>query len=218
MRRIYWSNNVCAGCYGHQRGPRTRSSSAFSLASRYREPLPNDPRAFDCMMIRKSLSSTYIDSSSRSPADNSSSFAFSERAAILKPSATASRRHRSPKPGVRSRRLKSICWWNKGLPNHSDPVESPARICSPRRSGCKMIPDPEALNLVQAALPLPADGRSELAERLFPGLDPSHQAELEFIWQATIDERLREIDQGEVKLISRNEAIPLIDIGDPNVA
>lgn len=62
----------------------------------------------------------------------------------------------------------------------------------------------------EAALSLSPDDRAELAERLILSLDEKHQTDLEAAWNAEIQRRLDEIDQGKVELIPGEEAMRLL--------
>ncbi len=60
--------------------------------------------------------------------------------------------------------------------------------------------------ILNEALKLPADARAALAGTLIDSLDDSVDADAESAWETEIARRLREIDEGEVKLIPWAEA------------
>lgn len=65
-------------------------------------------------------------------------------------------------------------------------------------------------SVLDAALSLPPDDRAELAEQLMLSLDEKYQAELEAAWNAEIQRRLDDIDQGKVQLIPGDEAMRML--------
>lgn len=60
--------------------------------------------------------------------------------------------------------------------------------------------------ILNEALKLPADARAALAGTLIDSLDDSVDADAESAWETEIARRLREIDEGKVKLIPWAEA------------
>jgi Putative addiction module component len=54
------------------------------------------------------------------------------------------------------------------------------------------------------ALTLTPDARIILAERLLKSLDTSEQAEIDNAWAERSDQRITEIETGQVKLISKD--------------
>ena len=61
-------------------------------------------------------------------------------------------------------------------------------------------------DLLQEALKLPPEARAALAGSLLESLDDKVDADAESAWAAEIDRRIRQIDQGTVKLVSWTEA------------
>jgi putative addiction module component (TIGR02574 family) len=64
----------------------------------------------------------------------------------------------------------------------------------------------QATKLLAEALRLSEDDRSELAARLLESLDAPTDAGVEAAWDGEIQERLRELDSGQVKPIPWSEA------------
>ncbi len=60
--------------------------------------------------------------------------------------------------------------------------------------------------ILNEALKLPADARAALAGTLIDSLDDSVDADAESAWETEIARRLREIDEGKVKMIPWAEA------------
>jgi len=61
-------------------------------------------------------------------------------------------------------------------------------------------------DILQEALKLPPEARAALAGSLLESLDDHVDADAEAAWDAELERRLRQIDQGEVKLVPWNEA------------
>jgi putative addiction module component (TIGR02574 family) len=62
-------------------------------------------------------------------------------------------------------------------------------------------------NILDQALALPPNSRAYIAEVLLESLDFEQDFPVGKAWKAEIDKRCREIDQGEVELISGDEAL-----------
>jgi putative addiction module component (TIGR02574 family) len=60
--------------------------------------------------------------------------------------------------------------------------------------------------ILKEALKLPAEARAALAGTLLDSLDESVDEDAESAWEAEVVSRLREIDEGKIKLISWAEA------------
>jgi putative addiction module component (TIGR02574 family) len=68
----------------------------------------------------------------------------------------------------------------------------------------------KAKSVANSALALSPDERAELAERLILSLDEKFQSQLTAAWNAGIDRRISEINEGHVTMISRDDALRLI--------
>jgi putative addiction module component (TIGR02574 family) len=64
---------------------------------------------------------------------------------------------------------------------------------------------PGAEQLLSAALALPPEQREEIAERLLRSLDGTGYVALSPAWQAEIDRRLKEIDDGTAEMVDGDE-------------
>jgi len=64
---------------------------------------------------------------------------------------------------------------------------------------------PGAEQVLSAALTLPPADREEIAERLLRSLDCTDYVALSPAWQAEIDRRLKEIDDGTAELVDGEE-------------
>jgi putative addiction module component (TIGR02574 family) len=64
----------------------------------------------------------------------------------------------------------------------------------------------EAHELLQEALALPEDERAELAGSVIASLDSTVDQDVDAAWQQEIVRRLQEVQSGEVKTISWEEA------------
>ena len=60
--------------------------------------------------------------------------------------------------------------------------------------------------ILKEALKLPAEARAALAGTLLDSLDESVDEDAKSAWEAEVVSRLREIDEGKIKLISWAEA------------
>jgi putative addiction module component (TIGR02574 family) len=60
--------------------------------------------------------------------------------------------------------------------------------------------------ILKEAMKLPPEGRAALAGSLIKSLEESVDRDAEAVWEAEIDFRLKEIDQGKVNLIPWAEA------------
>jgi putative addiction module component (TIGR02574 family) len=67
-----------------------------------------------------------------------------------------------------------------------------------------------AAQLLQEALRLPENERGELAAKLIESLDPTTEAAVEAAWSAEIQQRLQELQTGQVQPIPWPEARRLI--------
>jgi putative addiction module component (TIGR02574 family) len=67
-----------------------------------------------------------------------------------------------------------------------------------------------AAQLLQEALRLPENERGELAAKLIESLDPAAEDDVEAAWSAEIEERIRELQTGQVQAIPWPEARRLI--------
>ncbi len=74
--------------------------------------------------------------------------------------------------------------------------------------------------LLAEALKLSLEARAELATQLLRSLDEDELDEDEYqaLWGAEIKRRLEEIDAGKVDLLSREDAMRLIDSDDPDTS
>ena len=61
--------------------------------------------------------------------------------------------------------------------------------------------------ILRAALDLPLDARAMLANRLLESLEDSEQTEIDAAWVEEIDRRIRDIDEGRVKLVPGEEVM-----------
>lgn len=61
--------------------------------------------------------------------------------------------------------------------------------------------------ILRAALELPPSARAMLAGLLLESLDDSEQTELDAAWSEEIERRIRDIDEGRVKLIPGEEVL-----------
>lgn len=68
----------------------------------------------------------------------------------------------------------------------------------------------KAKSVADSALALSPDERAELAERLILSLDETYQSQLTASWNAEIDRRISEINEGHVTMISRDDALRMI--------
>jgi putative addiction module component (TIGR02574 family) len=66
------------------------------------------------------------------------------------------------------------------------------------------------VQLLQEALRLPANERSELAAKLIESLDPTSEDDVEAAWSAEIQQRLQELQTGQVQAVPWPEARRLI--------
>jgi len=67
-----------------------------------------------------------------------------------------------------------------------------------------------AIQLLQEALRLPENERGELAAMLIESLDPTSEGDVETAWSAEIQQRLQELQTGQVQPIPWPEARRLI--------
>jgi putative addiction module component (TIGR02574 family) len=61
-------------------------------------------------------------------------------------------------------------------------------------------------NILKLAMPLPPEARAALAGSLLDSLDENLDRDTETAWEAEIASRMREIDEGKVRLIPWAEA------------
>ena len=61
--------------------------------------------------------------------------------------------------------------------------------------------------ILRAALDLPPDSRAMLAGQLLESLDDADQTEIDAAWSEEIERRIRDIDEGRVKLIPGEEVL-----------
>ena len=61
--------------------------------------------------------------------------------------------------------------------------------------------------IMRSALALPAGARAVLADHLLESLDGPDQKEIDAAWAEEIERRIREIDEGRVKLIPGDEGL-----------
>lgn len=61
--------------------------------------------------------------------------------------------------------------------------------------------------ILRAALDLPPDARARLAGELLESLDGPEQTEIDTAWAEEIERRIRDIDEGRVKLIPGEEVL-----------
>ena len=64
----------------------------------------------------------------------------------------------------------------------------------------------KATKVLKEALKLPKADRADIASCLYGTLDHKDQIELDASWDKEIARRLKEIDEGKAKLLSRKEA------------
>ena len=62
-------------------------------------------------------------------------------------------------------------------------------------------------DILRAALNLPQDARAMLAGQLLESLDDAEQTEIDAAWSEEIERRIRDIDEGRVKLIPGEEVL-----------
>lgn len=62
-------------------------------------------------------------------------------------------------------------------------------------------------DILLAALNLPQDARAMLAGQLLESLDDAEQTEIDAAWSEEIERRIRDIDEGRVKLIPGEEVL-----------
>lgn len=58
---------------------------------------------------------------------------------------------------------------------------------------------------LQDALALPVELRAELAEKLLESLNPKSNSETDKLWEEEVDRRIKEVESGEVELLSEEE-------------
>lgn len=61
--------------------------------------------------------------------------------------------------------------------------------------------------ILRAALDLPPNARAMLAGHLLESLDDSKQTETDAAWSEEVERRIRDIDEGRVKLIPGEEVL-----------
>jgi putative addiction module component (TIGR02574 family) len=61
--------------------------------------------------------------------------------------------------------------------------------------------------ILRAALELPPNARAMLAGHLLESLDDPEQTEIDAAWSEEIERRIRDIDEGKVKLIPGEEVV-----------
>ena len=61
--------------------------------------------------------------------------------------------------------------------------------------------------ILRAALELPPDARAMLASHLLESLDDQKQTEIDAAWSEEIERRIREVEEGKVKLIPGEEVL-----------
>jgi putative addiction module component (TIGR02574 family) len=61
--------------------------------------------------------------------------------------------------------------------------------------------------IMSAALALPPGARAMLADHLLESLDAPNQEEIDAAWAEEIERRMRDIDEGRVKLIPGDEVL-----------
>ena len=61
--------------------------------------------------------------------------------------------------------------------------------------------------ILRAALELPPDARAMLASHLLESLDEPEQTEIDAAWSEEIERRIREVEEGKVKLIPGEEVL-----------
>jgi len=67
--------------------------------------------------------------------------------------------------------------------------------------------DGTAHELLQKALSLPDNERAELAGNLIASLETAHDPEVDAAWQQEVARRFHEVESGEVKTVSWDEAL-----------
>ena len=63
------------------------------------------------------------------------------------------------------------------------------------------------VEILRTALELPPDARAMLAGHLLESLDDSEQTEIDAAWSEEIERRIRDIDEGRLKLIPGEEVL-----------
>ncbi len=53
--------------------------------------------------------------------------------------------------------------------------------------------------IIEAALALPAESKTELVKRLLASLDEEHQKEIDAAWAGEIEDRIAALDRGEME-------------------
>jgi len=61
--------------------------------------------------------------------------------------------------------------------------------------------------ILRAAMELPPDSRAMLAGHLLESLDQPEQMEIDAAWSEEIERRIRDVDEGRVKLIPGEEVL-----------
>ena len=62
-------------------------------------------------------------------------------------------------------------------------------------------------DISRGALALPTPNRAQMAERLLKSLDHPSQKEIDEAWAVEIERRIREIDEGKVKLLPGKQVL-----------
>jgi putative addiction module component (TIGR02574 family) len=66
-------------------------------------------------------------------------------------------------------------------------------------------------DILAAAMRLPPQDRTKLAERLLDSVEPIDQAEIDAAWVVEVRRRIREVEEGNAELIPAEEAFRAID-------
>ncbi len=69
---------------------------------------------------------------------------------------------------------------------------------------------PQTQHLLNEALQLPESERGDLTARLLESLDPAAESDVEACWSAEIQQRLAELESGQVQPIAWPEARRMI--------
>jgi len=76
-----------------------------------------------------------------------------------------------------------------------------------QQNGVIDVMSPDAKNIINSALQLPPDIRALIAEKLLESLDYEQPFELSQEWQAEVERRCQDIDNGTVQLIPGDQVL-----------
>jgi putative addiction module component (TIGR02574 family) len=64
---------------------------------------------------------------------------------------------------------------------------------------------------LQDALSLPIDARTELVDKLLQSLNPKSNPHIDALWEEEIERRIKEVENGDVELLSEEEVFEEVD-------